>query len=804
MRQILHIQVLNRYPVPQVTTSAAEKNWIFWLTLVVPTMLILLWVVMPLIQGDHTLYLRDVLNAHLEKKFVQAEAMASGYLPLLDPYRDGGQPLVGNPNAVALYPDNILLLVASPLWVLNSHFWLHLLLAPFTAFWLARAWGLRRQAAWAAGVLFVSSGFVLSMLNLYNMVAGVVLTPALIAAMMELSAGSRRASRLFAVAIVWCLLLLAGDPMIAAMALVLALSASMTKWGWRGVSWKWSLTGVGIGIALALPQLVEFARILPMTYRGYWGFSPSAATTGSWHPFTALELLLPFAFGKPDLTFWGRQFYGGTQPLILTLYPGVVALWLLACSGKPRSRIAWWSWGVIGVGVFMALGSFNPLVGLLWQLPGASLLRLPIKFWLLVVLGASLLGAVGFQRLLEGERKGFSAARILALFGLGFLLAWLLLSFLGSPVNEALRTLVPAEYPDEMVHHERLRWAGASFLSVAALGLIAVLLRLGRRWPAVIGGGVLVTHLVFQVVVLRPAIAIDEVAPYVEPSPLLELVPEGAMVVYGKDRKTFGAPNLPLSEYPDYRALWLQRQVYRELYPAAGIQTGRRYAFNVSPEGLDSFLTRVTVQALGTLTDLGRVRVLAASGVEYLLLDRSLAEDAAREAELVGSSPTLGGEILVYRILRPAAAVQMVGGVRRAPHLNAAIAWMVADDFDPRAETVLPEGGEPLSGPPGAVEVISSSPEELIVAVDSSEPGVLLVQRAFLPLYKATIDGARAPLVAANVHRLGLDMPAGEHSVRIWVDRNPFRISGGIALLSLVLLCGLSWRLRQDAEEKSV
>ena len=344
------------------------RSWRFLLGYVLPTLLILIWVVLPLVRGTHTLYLRDVLNAHLEKKWVQAEAMADGYLPLVDPYRDGGQPLVGNPNSVALYPDNILLLLTSPLWMLNAHFWLHLLLAPFSAYWLARSWGLGRQASWAAGVFFVASGFFFSMLNLYNMVAGVALAPALIASMIEVSQPAKRASRLAALTILWSLLLLGGDPMVAAMALVLAISASLTRWGPKEFAWRWSLGGIGLGFVLALPQLVEFMRVLPLTYRGYWGFSADAATVGSWHPASALELVLPFAFGKPDFTFWGSQLYAGVRPLLLTLYPGIVALWLLFSSGRPRTRLAWWSWSLVGVGIFFVLGSYNPS----WPYCGSS------------------------------------------------------------------------------------------------------------------------------------------------------------------------------------------------------------------------------------------------------------------------------------------------------------------------------------------------------------------------------------------------------------------------------------------------
>jgi len=784
-----------------VVKDPATRSWRFLLVYVVPTFLILLWFMAPLIRGSHTLYLRDVLNAHLEKKWVQAEAMADGYLPLLDPYRDGGQPLAGNPNAAAFYPDNVLLLVASPIWVLNSHFWFHLLLAPFSVFWLARSWGLRKEAAWAAGVLYVSGGFFLSMLNLYNMVAGIALAPAFIAAMIELSNASLRASRLAAVAILWCLLLLGGDPMIAAMALVLAFSAALTQRGWRGISWRWSLTGVGLGFALALPQLVEFIRILPLTYRGYWGFSPEAATVGSWHPMTALELLLPFAFGKPDLTFWGKQFYSGSQPLLLTLYPGIVALFLLLLSGKPRSRVSWWSLGALGVGMFLVLGSYNPIVSLLWRLPGASLLRLPIKFWLLIAIGGSLLGALGFQRFVDRERNGPPVGLALGALGLLFLAGWGFLTVFSVDINQWLRTLIPSTFPDEMVNYERTRWAGLALLSLIALAAVAVLWRFGRRWPAVVGGGVLLTHLLFQFTVLRPIVAIDEVAPYMARSQLLDVIQAGANVMYGKSKEAFGTGEIPLREYPDYRTLWLQRQIFSELYPSAGIMAGRRYAFSVSPEGLDSFLTRITGKSFAGQKDLGRIRLLAASGVEYLLLHRELDPSTSGEVDLIARSPTVGGGMFVYRILGPAAEVALVGNVRRAPHLNAALTWMVSDDFDPRTDTVFPEGGPALRGPPGSVSVVTSGPEELAVQTDSPVPGALVVQRAFLPLYRATIDGEKTPIVAANIHRLGIELPPGEHQVRIWVDRRPLKISTAVAILALAALSWLVWRLRSSTRE---
>src|SRR4029079_13195583 len=115
-----------------------------------PLVLLFAWVAYPLARGGETLFLRDVFNAPLEMKWAEAEALHRGVFPEIDPYRAGGQPLAGNPNAVPFYPDNLLYLLSSPLWASNAHFCRHLLLAPFAFYWLARVWGLDPRAAWAA------------------------------------------------------------------------------------------------------------------------------------------------------------------------------------------------------------------------------------------------------------------------------------------------------------------------------------------------------------------------------------------------------------------------------------------------------------------------------------------------------------------------------------------------------------------------------------------------------------------------------------------------------------------------------
>ena len=92
-----------------------------------------------------------------------------------------------------------------------------------------------------AGVSYACSGYFLSHLNFYNLIAGVALAPALCAAVLRaldgpVVAGSPRFRPWIPVAFLVALLMLAGDPIL----LVLSLAAAVVLGGER-----WRLPGAG-------------------------------------------------------------------------------------------------------------------------------------------------------------------------------------------------------------------------------------------------------------------------------------------------------------------------------------------------------------------------------------------------------------------------------------------------------------------------------------------------------------------------------------------------------------------------------
>ncbi len=796
------------------------------LVLGLPSLAFLVWMVMPLVLGSRTLVLRDVLQVHLTLKQAESRALRSGYLPVIDPYDGGGEPLLGNPNAVPLYPDNLLYLVAPVLWALNAHFWLHLLLAPLAAYWMGRAWGLSRGASWAVGVTYATSGFFLSQLNFYNLIAGAALAPAFVAAVLT----TRRRPRLGAAmaGVIWALLLLAGGPLTVALAALLAGTALLAREGWRvggRRSVGFLVLAVGLGTLVALPQIVEFVRILPTAARRVIGFADRyQGLVWAWRPIRVLEWLIPIPFGRYDLggagRFWGLRYYYAREPFFLSLYPGLLAVALVVASGWPRLRAARWAWCQVILGVLLALGGRTPVGRWLLTLPVGGVFRFPVKFWLLVAVGASLLCGMGFERALGGKKPGlraFALALVMVLVALGAVLAALVL--LPGRFDAWVVGATPGDWMRNQVVAERGRWI-VTVVESLLLGLVLLLLaRTARRRTLLAAGLLLAAHTAAQLLFLRSLVITDQASFYRARPELARVLPPGARVAHlGYDRSVEGPPP---TRWLGGRRLSSIRQWHLELRPFTGVAYGFRYELDSTPEGLGSYLVQFARNVVRAVGDAERVRALARWGVDAVITPRPLMGVSPAEARAAGRIQGITNPALAY--LLPRATGEALFAERLVPTADPASAWslFVRPDFDPDREALVPqwaageagpkEGGEaPRAGPgsrgdtegSGEVRVLESGPERFVAEVATPVPGVLVVQRSYLPIWRATVDGESVDVLPANIYRMGVRVPAGRHRVRLWVDRRPLHASGAASLAGLAGLAalGLLRRRREPVE----
>ena len=196
-----------------------------------------------------------------------------------------------------------------------------------------------------------------------------------------------------------------------------------------------------------------------------------------------------------------------------------------------------------------------------------------------------------------------------------------------------------------------------------------------------------------------------------------------------------------------------------------------------------------------SFSDARRLDLLEALGVDYLLLDRELAPEALGGVREIASDENFGQRVRLYELVDRAREVELATRIVPAQQMNAALAAIFDPAFDPHRTAVVPGEGpvrEPPPGVPVRAVLVTDSAEEVVVDSDAGAPGVLFLRRAYLALWRGSIDGREAPTVIAQAARLGVALPAGQHRVRFWIDRRPlaaglFLALVGVGLLALVL-----------------
>src|SRR2546422_7884841 len=116
---------------------------------------------------DKTFFVRDVSFFHYPLKRLVTEAFTEGHWPLWNPYIQLGQPLLANPNAMALYPTQILFQLLPFELAFDLHFVLHCMVAGIATFFLARALGLSPHSAFLSAEVYNFSGGALSLFKLF-------------------------------------------------------------------------------------------------------------------------------------------------------------------------------------------------------------------------------------------------------------------------------------------------------------------------------------------------------------------------------------------------------------------------------------------------------------------------------------------------------------------------------------------------------------------------------------------------------------------------------------------------------------
>jgi hypothetical protein len=416
-----------------------------------------------LARGDTFLYFYPYWEAAVD-------ALSNGRLPHWNPYLFMGAPLLANSQAGFFYPLNWPLWLWFPIpYAVSATILLHLTIAGWGTYLAGRRlFDISRGGAFLAALLFALGGYLTAQVEHVNQLQGLAWLPWFLVA---LSPGLVLWQRSFLLALFFSLQLVAGHTQTS---FITGVGVGIWLLGQgvylrlrrveRGALWSWLSSWGALGLGLILALLMAAVQLLPtLELTGFssrqGGLAVNEVLSFSLHP-----LLL------------GRTFLPAYGQSLFSEYVAFVPL-----TGLVLAVLGAWRWRqnpfilptilLVGAGLFLALGVFNPANWLLAQLPGFNLFRVPARWLVLVSLGLSLLAGVGFDRTqMNADERGFFGGKrpfLVAMLLVFVLIGW---SFLAQPLSGRL-PLGPESPFERPSLATAWLWAGELLL----LGLIGLL-----------------------------------------------------------------------------------------------------------------------------------------------------------------------------------------------------------------------------------------------------------------------------------------------------------------------------------------
>lgn len=341
-------------------------------------------------------------------------------LPLWNPLNGMGAPLLANYQLAWFYP---------PSWFLGLFYWwggapwlawgftlltiLHLAWAGWGMTRLMKRLGCGVLAQVVAGMAFGFSQYFIARINFFSMIWTGAWLPWVVSSVDEVLIGASEAkttrTRVLSLALVLAMQLLAGHAQLTWYTCLLALAWGLFRWLWgkdkKIAPLVGGLVALSWAVGLSLVQLLPTAEYLLNSQRASQVDYEQAMTYSLW-PWRLTGFLTPNLFGNPGLdgywgyaNYWEDAVYIGILPLLmaLTTLKKVFRVWRKG-EVSTFERLIVFLWGIVAVGILLALGKNIPLYGWLYRyVPTFDMFQAPSRWLIWTVFGLAVLSGLGIE-----------------------------------------------------------------------------------------------------------------------------------------------------------------------------------------------------------------------------------------------------------------------------------------------------------------------------------------------------------------------------------------------------------------------
>ena len=419
-----------------------------------------------LLGGRYILFERDLGPYFIPPRFFWAESIKNGEFPLWDPYQFSGHPFFANAQNAILYPLNTLFFLLPFDVAFNAIIILHFFLGGLFTYLLLKDLKVNTTGSLISGLLFMLSGYLLSVHSLLAILLSVIWTPLIMLFFRRAIANPGLKNEILTAIFITLSFLGGGIEIVYGNFFVLifmiifffheschcetkskqsqgadchvipqggiprndtsgnrigdTILKVMIKWPkWREIWLRVrSLLIISVMfLCLSAVQLLPFLELFHHSIRGN-GISYQEATIWSFSPKDVLLFFLPDAYGYfLDMKkywinqCWFKTLYTGGLPFILSLIFFLAPHTPLSSSEEKdrvrnfgKDRKFYLSLTVFSL--FLSLGGYNPLYRFVFKyFPFFNGIRYPVKFLYIFILVLAISAGLGFQRLSEFSNK---------------------------------------------------------------------------------------------------------------------------------------------------------------------------------------------------------------------------------------------------------------------------------------------------------------------------------------------------------------------------------------------------------------
>lgn len=744
--------------------------------------------------GRH-FYIRDLTRFYFPTKQVIREILLSGDFPSWNPDYSAGQPLAANPEYEVFYPPQWLILLPSYDFGYRLHIVVHVYIAAIGMYLLLRSMRLKIPGAFFGGLVFGLGGIVMSNINLLPILFCAVWMPLIfLFARRFLVAPNLRD---FALAALFAgLQMLPLEPttlvqtwfLIGCYALYRAWYDHKSRI--RGAIRNTMLVALLLvaGIAVGGVQLIPAFDHVADSSRAR-KFDYGLVTTWSLPYARPVELFFPHLFGRVSrgdaMLYWGGGLYKGMgSPFFFSIYLGLLTAGLAAGAAFTRPRSGRFVLSIGAASLLLALGGHTPLYAWLYEIGLAGSVRYPEKWSLMGLVVLIVFAARSLDRCIDGDRKLLDAT-IGALAGVttfALLVAALGMTPWYGELFSRLWGLKSGGSTATYIAISRADW-WVAFVRGSLFVALLVLLRAGFRgrwWQA--------AAVVLMVADLAP------VGYSVSPRmPARFFTPPPAEATLDRDKDAYrifhevdwyGSGDIAKKYFSTGSGVyWVVRN---GIYPMTTAAWGNRTVLERDYDRTELLSSVDLVESMWKVRDAGQ------SAWPEIFMAMSNARFRSEYVPFAEESRRIGGDFrksqpVVFRRYEGNERYYFADAIEPARDSKEFVEKLTAKRWSPRIAFVRDGAFAPAGG-----RVIGVRERSNRFTIDAEAEGrALLVMSVTTHKYwKATLDGAPAPLRVVNIGYQGVEVPAGRHRIEMHYENPIVKTTGSIAIVSVLVLLG--------------